>query len=284
MSVSILEAIDRFDLGPESGPGFRISVYQPEPLAPGARLPIVFLTDADLFMGTAAELIGLRSLSGALAPAIVVGIGYGLGPAEMAVRRMTDLSTPLSEKGRAAAAYAMKAYGDPPLGDAGRLLSFILDVLTPEILRRYPAADADHKILAGTSMGGLFALFALIRRHDAFSGLIANSPALFWDDFSLIDAVKALRVPAAPPRVFIGVGSLEQDLAAAGSAAWRDDEEAVAAFRQTRIIDAAREFVDALIAVGVPDAAFEVIPNENHQEVAPLALAAGLRFLLPPTG
>jgi predicted alpha/beta superfamily hydrolase len=43
-----------------------------------------------------------------------------------------------------------------------------------------------YRVLVGHSLGGLFAVYALMTRPDVFQGYIAISPALWWDDQSLV--------------------------------------------------------------------------------------------------
>jgi predicted alpha/beta superfamily hydrolase len=69
----------------------------------------------------------------------------------------------------------------PTSGGAGKFLDFIQTELVPEIEKRY--ATHPYRIFAGHSLGGLFAIHALMNRAELFNACIATSPSLWWDDF-----------------------------------------------------------------------------------------------------
>lgn len=67
----------------------------------------------------------------------------------------------------------------PTSGGADKFLDFIQTELMPEIEKRYRVAP--YQVFAGHSLGGLFAIYALISRPDMFNAYIAVSPSLWWD-------------------------------------------------------------------------------------------------------
>src|SRR5215475_4715244 len=69
----------------------------------------------------------------------------------------------------------------PTSGGADKFLDFIQTELVPEIDKRY--ATQPYRIFTGHSLGGLFAIHALIARPGLFNAYIASSPSLWWDDF-----------------------------------------------------------------------------------------------------
>jgi predicted alpha/beta superfamily hydrolase len=282
MTGSVLENVERFDLiNPATGRSLRISVF--DPLGATARagsLPILFVTDADLFFGTAVEMVSLRL--GALRPCIVVGVGYGVGVAEIGPLRTRDLTPPLSAQGLAALPWLEKFYGGSR-GEAPDLVSFMADVLTPEIVRRHPAADGGDRIVAGASFGGLFALYALFARPDAFSAVVASSPAVYWDCFWLLGqaAVFAEAVRDKPPRIFLSAGGKEQDLLTAAPRGSRLTlDELNAEIEDSRFIDGARELAARLEGLGLPHVEFVLFEGEHHSSVFPAALSRGLGYVL----
>jgi predicted alpha/beta superfamily hydrolase len=68
----------------------------------------------------------------------------------------------------------------PTTGGADKFLDFIQTELMPEIDKRYPTEP--YRILVGHSLGGLFAVHAMVARPDLFNAYIASSPSLWWDD------------------------------------------------------------------------------------------------------
>jgi tetratricopeptide (TPR) repeat protein len=76
-------------------------------------------------------------------------------------------------------------------GGAGKFLDFFAHELIPFVEGRYRTAP--YRILAGHSLGGLFALSALTERTEIFDAHIAVSPTLGWDDdFALRQTAKLL--------------------------------------------------------------------------------------------
>ena len=110
-----------------------------------------------------------------------------------------------------------------PAGGADRFLDFFESELTPLIERSYRTLL--HRTLVGHSLGGLFALHALISRPELFDAIIAISPALTADEVD---------VEGQPPpfteraKAFLrGRKSLNRDLymtmSAGESQDWTDD-------------------------------------------------------------
>ena len=287
MCKPIIETIDRFRMAPSGGgQTYAISVYLPEGEHAAESLPIVFVTDADYKFGMAAEMLGMQCASGVAIPAILVGIGYGGGFAETAFRRWRDLTLPTTEQALADIPLVAAMIGGQT-GGAASFLDFLLNALTAVVRTRYPAASAD-RCLIGTSLGGLFATYALLTRPEAFGAVIIGSPALYWDRFSVLDyfptfAEKLQTVPRKP-RVFVGVGGAEEDLPATmppGSPVSLEQ------YRDTlvrcRMISAARELADNLARNGSSEVEFVIFEGEGHQQVGPSVLNRGLRFVLSAT-
>ncbi len=63
----------------------------------------------------------------------------------------------------------------PTAGGADNFLKFIETELMPEIEKRYRVTP--YKMLAGHSLGGLFAVHAMVTKPDLFNSYIAVSPA-----------------------------------------------------------------------------------------------------------
>jgi predicted alpha/beta superfamily hydrolase len=84
------------------------------------------------------------------------------------------------------------SFGDTPwtgsAGGADKFLSFIADELLPTIDRNYRTRP--YRVLVGGSLGGLFAVYALLNRPEVFKGYLVISPALWWDDQSLVKAAQ----------------------------------------------------------------------------------------------
>lgn len=75
-------------------------------------------------------------------------------------------------------------------GGAAAFRQFIADELLPYISRQYRVTD--ERVLMGESAAGMFTLETLLRQPELFTGYIAISPMLWWDDQSLAKAAPML--------------------------------------------------------------------------------------------
>lgn len=70
---------------------------------------------------------------------------------------------------------------NPMSGGAADFLSFLKNDLLPYINTKYPT-NKKNNILYGTSLGGLFALYAFFQEPSLFKSYITIEPSLFWDN------------------------------------------------------------------------------------------------------
>lgn len=129
--------------------------------------PVLYMTDGDAHMTHTAGSIEFLARNGRMSEAIVVGIPN------------TDRTRDLSPT-RPKTTGATGAPDLPTAGGADNFLKFIETELIPEIGKRYRVTP--YRILAGHSLGGLFAVHAMLTKPDLFQSYIAASPALNWDN------------------------------------------------------------------------------------------------------
>ncbi len=132
--------------------------------------PVLVLQDAENNFAYASDAVHLLSANGRIPAMIVVGINNA--------ERTRDM-TPTKPK----AGFG----GTPwtgPAGGADKFLSFIADELLPTIDHNYRTRP--YRVLIGHSLGGLFAVYALLNRPEVFQGYIIISPSLWWDDQVLV--------------------------------------------------------------------------------------------------
>ena len=149
---------------------FVIDVSLPSvPVAKGQKLPVIFVTDGNGNFPIAAQTARLLQYGPyPLPPAIVVGVGYPTDTLEewalTSKLRTRDLSPWVDQSVERRYRSAPEPWRLPDhirQGGAGAFLSFIQDEVKPFLRARYPV-DADDCTLVGGSMGGLFALYALV--------------------------------------------------------------------------------------------------------------------------
>jgi predicted alpha/beta superfamily hydrolase len=132
---------------------------------------VLYITDAGTNVNEIGSTIDFLADTNFMPPLIVVGIentdrNRDLTPSHAGVKHSDGTVDPV-----------------PTSGGADKFLDFIQTELVPEIEKRY--ATDPYRILAG-SLGGLFAIYALINRPELFNACIATSPSLWWDDFRVL--------------------------------------------------------------------------------------------------
>jgi uncharacterized protein len=168
---------------------------------PGRRYPVLYLCDGywdfTLVKGLYGNLIYDR-----VAPEhIIVGLGYQGEAPDYEALRASDY-TPTPE--RAADAR------DRRTGHASEFLAALESEIVPFVERTY-RADPRYRVLGGSSLGGLFALYTLFTHPDLFQAYIAPSPAVTWADGWLFsyEAQFAARHRNLQTRLFISGASAE---------------------------------------------------------------------------
>ncbi|MFA6117068.1 MAG: alpha/beta hydrolase-fold protein [Sphingomonas sp.] len=286
MPFSVRASLDQFTLAHPSGDGhLTISVAAPVVESPGGRVPVLYVVDGDVAFGLAAEIARVLTSVAAFPAFYVVGIGYDAAYAAFLKLRTADLSPPIRAEALTELGALGDAIGGERNGGADAFLAFLAETLRPEIAARYPQTAGGDRILFGHSLGGLFAANALLTRPDAFAAFLISSPSLWWDDFSLFQKLAAFRerLAALPsqPRVFVDVGGKEQDLpTSVPDGLGVTLEEAQTQIRAARMVDATREFADALRNAGVADLRHIAFAEEDHISVASTAILHGMRFAL----
>lgn len=176
---------------------------------------------------------------------IIVGITYSGPNPNYDVLRARDY-TPAPESRR------------PGTGDAPKFLSFLKTELLPFIETNY-RGDASRRVLMGSSLGGLFTLYAMFTEPGLFSGYVSASPAVSYGDRFLFkqEAGYAGKHRELPARLFLSVGGAE-DLTAP-----------------------VKEFMQVLGRRGYKGLKLEtrVIEGERHAGNKPEAFNRGLRFV-----
>lgn len=132
-----------------------------------ASYPVLYMTDGDAHIGHTASTIEFLTQNGRIPEMIVVGVTN--------TDRTRDL-TPVKST-------AKNAGGElqfPTSGGADNFLKFFETELIPEIEKEYRVQP--YRIFAGHSLGGLFAIHALISKPGLFNSYVAVSPSLQWEN------------------------------------------------------------------------------------------------------
>jgi predicted alpha/beta superfamily hydrolase len=139
------------------------------------RYPVLYMTDGDAHILHTTGVVAFLARNNRMPEMIVVGITN------------TDRTRDLTPTHVAQAPDNPNARF-PTSGGADKFLKFIETELIPRVEKDYRAQP--FRALAGHSLGGLFAVHAMLTRPELFNAYIAVSPSLQWDNFVSIDRAK----------------------------------------------------------------------------------------------
>ncbi|WP_166239818.1 alpha/beta hydrolase [Paenibacillus turpanensis] len=248
------------------GRTYQIFVAKPMAPMPPSGYPVLYLLDANSVFGTMTEAIRLqcrRPDKTGVTPAVIVGIGY---PTEepFSPNRFYDFTpAPSTEYTRTPGGAPL-----PEQGGAAAFLQFIEEELKPEIEREF-TIDKNRQSIFGHSLGGLFVLYTLFSKPDAFQSYIAGSPSLHWNKQLMLDAEREftarLGQGAAHQKVLIAMGGLEASHVSGNYMLAKELSERLACCPNEGL---KAEFID--------------FAGEGHVSVLPLLINRTLRFSFAP--
>jgi predicted alpha/beta superfamily hydrolase len=137
----------------------------------GQRYPVLYMTDGDAHIQHTSSTVEFLARNGRMPEMIIVGISN------------TDRGRDLTPT-RATATRPDGKPLFPTSGGADKFLKFIETELMPAIEAKYRVQP--YRMLAGHSLGGLFAIHTMMTRPELFNSYIAVSPSLQWDDQLLV--------------------------------------------------------------------------------------------------
>jgi predicted alpha/beta superfamily hydrolase len=239
------------------GRDFEVWVNLPSATAflPGQKFPVIYALDSGY--GIAGPQGLLLGTTGAMAPAIIVSVGYKPGET---VWRNSDLThNNLNPAGLPAGATP------PPSGGGAAFAAFLQEDLKPFIEAKYPA-DPKRTVLFGHSLGGLFAANVFADNPDAYAGYIMGS-ASAWADATVVSRVAAAAPRAHGARVYLTVG---------------EDEDVAALTGDGRMTKGYNGLASAL--KGHPGVVLktQMYLGQNHLSYYPQLITDGFPFVLPP--
>jgi predicted alpha/beta superfamily hydrolase len=164
-----------------------------------ARYPILYMPDGDYCFGMAVDVVRYL-IRGELVPEMIIAaVGYGSDrPPEQGGLNMRsqDLS-PFAT-----------GFTPEPRGEAFRL--FLEQELVPSIESTY-RVDPGRRAFYGFSLGGLFALYVMLKSPDLFQRHILVSPSLLPSTAQIVDQAEALVSAEAkyPLGLYMYIGELE---------------------------------------------------------------------------
>jgi len=265
-----------------NGRSYRLMITAPGVPAPPAGYPVLWVLDGSGYNGLAVDMVrNLGELGYELAPAVVVSVTYPTEDVSVwMTRRWLDLTAAPPEPGP----FENVEYGG---------LEGFLDMLAGEALRivgERHAIDRQRMAIFGHSMGGVAVLHALFTRPTMFQSYLAISPSIHWGAKAVLqhEAAFAAQVNAGAvaPRIFIGMGGLEQTPPSSVPAGVAAEvlETLAQNIRKQRMVDNAAELAARLQALaGTDDYAVQWLcpADETHMSAPFATLRPALRMAFP---
>lgn len=210
---------------------------------------------------------------------VVVSIGYPLTEDVYSDQRTIDFRPPLPEGSE-------PNPEDPPSG-ADDFIVFIEEVLRPFIQESvFPNVDFTRDALYGHSFGGLFVIYALLTRPDLYDTYLTASPAIFWNNGSILDEVD--RLPSDDysqgddgPAFVISYGSLEQFPVRRRTETQEEFEARKAIIETFKMTDNCNELYQRISENPVlRDVVLKEYDGQDHSSVGASAITDGVDYFI----
>jgi uncharacterized protein len=220
---------------------------------PGRRYPTLYLLDGQWDYKLLDSVAGGLRYDQVMPEMVIVGISYGGKDPNYDLLRSDDY-VPTRAKDHE---------GVEKGGGAPRFLGWLETVVVPLVERDY-RGDPAHRILSGSSFGGLFALYVLFEKPELFESYVAISPAVNWDNRYIFGREREFKQshPKLERRLWLSSGSDEWP-------GYLRDE--LAFFRQIK----ASNYASLVLRV-------QQIAGERHAGVKPEAYNRAMRFVSEP--
>lgn len=254
--------------------GRRVWIYLPPGYAddPAVHFPVLYMLDGQNLFDAATSFVGEWEVdetcereiaAGRIAPLVVVGVDNG---SRDRVREYTPWADSTRSEG----------------GGADEHLQAVVTILLPAVAARYRVLTGPaHTGLAGSSLGGLFALYGGMARPDVFGLVAAFSPSLGWAQHRLYDwtASRTLSLMASrtahPLRIYMDMGEWESGHPRDGDGNGIPDPFDALRIQQRILVELGFQEGRDLLVV-------EEMGAPHHESAWARRLPAALEFLFPP--
>lgn len=275
-SVSLSNSTQHIYQSSIVGKRYKLFIARPNQEVDQISYPVLYLLDANNIFMMATEMIRLLQWTNELPPMFIVGIGYDDEDLLAITNRRIQEFTPTVDDNYKKI-WSSQAILKSDGGEAALFLQFICEELKPYIESLYPV-NPDDAILAGDSLGGLFALYSLFHTPHVFQRYIIGSPIIFWDEGILwkYEEQYAVSYKNLNSQVFFGVGAQED------SKPYHFPEDSRDQMSHVSMVDDMRKMVDKLKSRNYSDLDLHshIFEGETHMSVIAPWLNRGLRTLL----
>jgi predicted alpha/beta superfamily hydrolase len=235
------------------GRAYQLHIALPTSYAkePNKRYPVFFVTDGYWDFATIQSSYGGLVYDRVVPEFIIVGLGYAGTNLDYDTLRRWELSPfPFGDAGEAS-------------GHAGDFLQTLEQVIIPFVDREY-RTDLSYRVLAGSSFGGLFTLYAMYTKPGLFQAYVAASPAVALQNDWLFGYEEAFAKSGKPLRARLYMTGAENE--------WPSFLAGIERFRQ-RI--AQRKYEGFVFE-------YRLVDGERHGGTKPESYTRGMRFAFAP--
>jgi predicted alpha/beta superfamily hydrolase len=159
--------------------------------------PVLYLLDAQWDFPLVTGLYGSQYYDGFIPGIIIVGITWGGKDPDPGRLRFRDFTPKISNQ-------------PSGTGNADNFLAFLKKELIPFIDSKF-RTKKDDRVLAGSSLGGLFTLYTLFTETSLFNRYFLTSPALQWGNGIVLQHERnfAKKNTGLPVKLFMAHGDME---------------------------------------------------------------------------
>lgn len=186
-----------------------IDVILPEDYDSTYQYPFIYCVDYWLGAKITPGIISSLNFAQAIDPVIIIGIGNAGNYNDWILERTRDLTPYHIPEYDKSSSHSTGTRG--VTGGADNFLLFIKNELIPLVENKYKS-DTLKRGLFGYSYGGLFGVYTLIKYPDLFQIYFFGSPALWYNDFALIDSLNEMpsKHLTKIKAIYISVGEKEE--------------------------------------------------------------------------
>lgn len=271
---------EHWQMRSSAGHTYSIVVTRSAGAVPATGYPVLYVLDGDALGPLFAAEARLNAGHSIDAAYMIVAVGYGTAPLYDMAQRQRDDTTPWQDAASAAREHIDVAH----TGGADAFAEFLLGDLRQELARRY-AVDAQRQTLFGHSLGGLFVLHMLVTHPQSYQHMIAASPSLWWNQFSMEHEVKTLAGSTSKPvDLLLSVGEYEQKLSPEQSLL-PNARERRAHLEQRRMVTSITALAGQLSTEPYRKALrvqYVQVPEADHIGSVPEAARRALQMAFPP--
>ncbi|HET7537361.1 MAG TPA: alpha/beta hydrolase-fold protein [Candidatus Didemnitutus sp.] len=236
-----------------NGRTYQLAVHLPGSYAtdPKRKYPVLYVTDAQWDFPTVVVSYDNLAYDKVVPEFIVVGLGYAGENLDYNKLRTWELTPVPNEAGAKAS------------GHAAEFLGYLEKDIIPFVEREY-RADSSYRVLAGSSLGGLFALYTMYTKPTLFQGCIAASPAVVVGKDWLLGYEEKFAQSGQPLNARLYVTGAENE--------------------GRGFLAGIKRYQDRLTTRKYPGFAYEsrIIDGERHAGTKAESYCRGLRFVFEP--